>query len=50
MISNTSVEEIPMDIGSMIVNRGVKEVDHLSFQQLVSSTDKLVVVEFYMDG
>ena len=25
------------------------ELDHLSFQQLVSSTDKLVIVEFYME-
>lgn len=38
-----------MDIGSMIMNKGVLELDHMSFKQLVSNTDKLVVVEFYLD-
>jgi thiol-disulfide isomerase/thioredoxin len=37
-----------MDINSPILSKGVVELDHLSFQQLMGSTDKLVIVEFYL--
>ena len=39
-----------MDIGPLIISKGVLELDHQSFQHLVNNTDKLVIVEFYLDN
>ena len=37
-----------MDVNPLILNKGVMELDQMSFQQLVSATDKLIIVEFYL--
>jgi thioredoxin len=39
-----------MDVGPLILSKGVLDLDHQSFQQLVNNTDKLVIVEFYLDN
>lgn len=38
-----------MDVNPLMMSGSVKELDHLSFQQLMNTTDKLVIVEFYLD-
>lgn len=39
-----------MDPRFFVTTSSVKEVDHLTLEQVLGSTDKVVVVEFYMDN
>jgi thioredoxin 1 len=39
-----------MDVPRAVMSKGVKQIDHRSFENLIKSTDKLVIVEFYSDS
>jgi thioredoxin 1 len=41
---------ISIGVGAVAIGKGIRELDDLGLHELLSSTDKLVVAEFHMEG